>query len=277
MGIRPGNGCRANPAPVTFWRAVLAALLLGACLVGPDPGGARAAEEDAPLLVFAAASTTNALQEIAAGFEARGGGKVVLSLGASSALARQIENGAPAGVYLAANVAWMDYLEARGLVVPESRRDLVRNRLVLIAPAESDAAPVDIGPGLDLAARLGRGRLALGDPDHVPAGIYAKQALEALGLWRQVADRVARSADVRMALALVERGEAELGVVYASDAVADRKVKVLGVLPEESHAPIVYPAALVAGNDGPRARAFLEFLGGDAAREIFRSYGFLSD
>lgn len=263
MGIRPGFGRRG-----------LAALLACAGLAVLQATASGAAADEDRLLVFAAASTANALQEIAARFEAGGGGKVVLSLGASSALARQIENGAPAGVYLSANVAWMDYLEAKGLLAPGSRRNLVRNRLVLIAPADSEAAPVEIGPGLDLAARLGRGRLAIGDPDHVPAGIYAKEALRALGLWPQVADRLARSADVRMALVLVERGEAELGVVYASDAAIGRKVKVLGVFPADSHGPIVYQAAVVAGHDGPRARAFLELLGSEAARRIFQTYGF---
>ncbi|MFQ5955911.1 MAG: molybdate ABC transporter substrate-binding protein, partial [Kiloniellales bacterium] len=208
-------------------------------------------------------------------WEARSGETVVLSFAASSALARHIEYGAPAAIYVSANTDWMDYLDARGLIEPGSRARLMGNRLALIAPADS---PVEatVGRGLPLAALIGNGRLALGDPDHVPAGIYAKQALKNLGLWPAVEGKLARLSNVRVALALVERGEAALGVVYRSDAAASAKVRLIGLFPAESHAPIAYSVGLVAGRADAAARRFLAFLRGAEAGQVFARHGFIT-
>ena len=195
---------------------------------------------------------------------------------ASSTLARQIERGAPADIYLSANVAWMDYLAAHGLIELASLRNLLGNRLVLIAHRDSDLE-LSIQPGMDLAALLGRDRLAIGDPDHVPAGIYAREALEALGIWTETRPRLAPSADVRGALVLVARGETPLGIVYASDAGLSAGVRTVAVFPERLHAPIVYPVALVAGRDSALARRFLRYLHSAAAKAIFARHGFLTD
>ena len=222
--------------------------------------------------MFAAASTTDALGEIARAHEAEGHGRIVISFAASSTLAKQIENGAPADLYLSADEVWMDYLDSRRLIVPASRIDYLGNKLVLIAPRDSTLA-LTISPGFPLAASLGDGRLAMGDPDHVPAGIYGKAALEKLGVWQQVASRLARAEDVRGALAYVERGEAAAGIVYASDA-ARAEVRVVATFPPDTHPPIRYPMALVAGRDTPAARAFYDYLRGPAARAVFERYGF---
>ena len=189
----------------------------------------------AEVTVFAAASLMGALDEVAAGWEDRTGGEVRLSYAGSSALARQIEAGAPADVFVSANVDWMDELGERGLTEPGSRRDLLSNRLVLVGPA--GAAPLALEPGLDLAALLDGGRLAMALVDAVPAGLYGREALRSLGLWGAVEPRVAQAENVRAALALVARGEAPLGVVYASDARAEPRVAVVATFPEGSHPP----------------------------------------
>lgn len=248
--------------------AVAAALLLIVALAPAAP-----ARAEAPLLVFAAASTTDAMSKLADVYQAQGGAPVKLSFASSSTLAKQIAQGAPAAVYVSANEKWMDYVQGQGLLEPGSRRDLLANSLVLIAPAASPLGPVELRPGLDLAALLGDGRLALGDPAHVPAGMYAKAALVNLGLWPQVAGRIAPAADVRRALAMVELGEMPLGMVYSTDAQASDKVKVLGAAPAGSHKPIVYPAALVKGA-GAEAARFLEFLGSRRARAVWAGFGF---
>jgi len=235
--------------------------------------GARA-EDSAPLTVFAAASLTNALEDIGALWRNQGKGEVRFSFAASSVLARQIEQGAGADLFASADEQWMDYLAERNLIVPATRTSFLGNRLVLVAPADTTGT-VEIGPGLDLAALLGDGRLATGDPEHVPAGRYAREALTKLGLWQAAEPRLARAENVRAALVLVERGEAPFGIVYATDAVASSKVRVAGVFPDDSHAPISYPIAVVAGRDSPTARAFLDFLGGVEAREVFARRGFL--
>jgi molybdate transport system substrate-binding protein len=224
--------------------------------------------------VFAAASTTNAIGEIGGMFVERKLGRFLPSFAASSTLAKQIENGAPATVYVSANKAWMDYLETKDLIEPASRCNLLANRIVLIAPAESPLDNVAVGPGFRLKDLLDGGYLAMGDPDHVPAGIYGKKALEALGAWDEIGNRIARQKDVRSAMALVERGEVTLGVVYATDAAVTEKVKVVGVFPESSHPPIVYPVAIVKGNETAAARRFLEFLKSGDARAVFEKYGF---
>jgi molybdate transport system substrate-binding protein len=225
------------------------------------------------ITVFAAASMTNAMAEVAEGFEAATGHEVTVSLAGSSALARQIQQGAPADVFISANPDWMDLLEADGLIASDTRVDLLDNALVLIA-ADAGAAPVEIGPGLDLAGLLGDGRLAMALVDAVPAGIYGKAALQSLGLWESVAPRVAQTDNVRAALAFVAAGEAPFGIVYATDAVAEARVHVAGAFPAETHPPIVYPAAAIAGRDGPLTRRFLDALRGPAARGAFERQGF---
>jgi molybdate transport system substrate-binding protein len=233
---------------------------------------ARAA--DTPnITVFAAASTTNAITDIIALFTAENKGRVTASFASSSTLAKQVNQGAPADVYLSANPKWMGFLEKNHVIEPGTRFDLLGNRLVLIAPLDSNMG-VTISPGFDLAGLLGQEKLAMGDPDHVPAGIYGKQALTALGVWEGVASKVARSKDVRAALMLVERGEAPLGIVYATDAAISKKVKVVALFPENTHPAITYPVALVAGKATPGARAFLEFLKTSASGAVFEKYGF---
>ena len=201
-------------------------------------------------------------------------GRFVSSFASSSTLAKQIESGAPADVYLSANKKWMDYLEERKMIDPTTRFDLLSNRIVLVVPADSNIKRIAIAAHFELAKLLGDGHLAMGDPDHVPAGMYGKRALEKLGVWETVKGKVARAKDVRAALALVERGEVPLGEVYATDASISNKVRVVGVFPEDSHPQIVYPVALVAGRDTPVARRFLTFLKGSEARAVFEKYGF---
>lgn len=229
----------------------------------------------ADVTVFAAASTTNAVTDICALYMAgHAGDKVVTSFASSSTLAKQIDNGAPADIYLSANTKWMDYLAEHKMIEPASRSDLLGNRIVLIAPAQSLTANVDVKPGFPLADLLADGRLSMGDPEHVPAGIYGKQALVQLNVWDSVQSKVAAMKDVRAALAMVERGEVPLGLVYATDAAISTKVRVVGVFPEESHPPIVYPVAIVAGHSNPTAEAFLQFLKSPDARAVFEKYGF---
>ena len=234
---------------------------------------AALADEPAAVTVFAAASTTNALTDIGRLFGENQLGRFIPSFAASSTLAKQIEQGAPADIFISANPKWMDYLQQRGLLAPGTRFNLLGNRLVLIAPKEGKAG-ISIAPGFDLAGLLGTDKLAMGDPDHVPAGIYGKQALESLGIWQAVAPKVARCKDVRAALVLVERAEAPLGIVYATDAAISRKVKVIGTFPENSHAAITYPVAVLAGRETYTARAFLRFLKSPQATAIFNRYGF---
>jgi molybdate transport system substrate-binding protein len=244
----------------------IALLVFAASLV---TGSARA-----ETTVYAAASATDALNEIAAAFAAKKLGTIVPSYDSSSTLAKQIEHGAPASIFLSADEQWMDYLDQKKLIAAGSRSDLLGNSLVMVAPKSNPPAKIDIGPGMMLAKMLGDGRLAVGDPDHVPAGIYAKAALAKLGLWDQVKDKLAAAQNVRAALAYVERGETPLGIVYATDAIASAKVWEVGIFPESSHPPILYPVALVAGHETPEARAFLDFLKGPAGMAVFQKYGF---
>ena len=245
-----------------------AALALLVALAGAAP--ARAAEA---VVVFAAASLMGALDEVARAWEAETGGAVTISYAGTSALARQIERGAPADLFVSADEAWMDALEAGGLIEPGTRRDVAANRLVLIAHGE--AAPAEIGPDLDLAGMLGDERLAMALVDAVPAGRYGREALASLGLWDAVAPRVAQADNARAALALVALGEAPLGVVYATDARAETRVGVVGAFPEGSHRPIRYPAALVAEARHPdAARAFLDHLSTAEAQAALARHGF---
>ena len=229
-------------------------------------GGAAHAQ---PLVVFAAASLKNALDEVAL----LSPSKPAISYGASSALARQIENGAPAQVFISADLDWMDYLESKRLIRSETRRNLLGSRLVLISPVGS-AARIEVRPGFALAELLGGGRLALGDPAHVPAGKYAKAALEKLGVWDAVSGKLAPSENVRVALALVARGETPLGIVYATDAAAEPKVRVVATFPDGLHPPIVYPVALTAAAKDSAAAGFVALLSSPAARKVFEKHGF---
>src|SRR5262245_21204847 len=194
---------------------------------------ARIAAADT-VTVFAAASLKDALDENAKVYQARAKDKIVVSYAASPALAKQIESGAPADLFISADLDWMDYLEQRRLIKPETRYNLLRNRLVLVAPADSKVS-VDIAPGFPLAKILGNNRLAMANPDAVPAGKYGKASLEALGVWQDVQPKVAAAENVRAALLLVSRGEAPLGIVYKTDAAADRKVRVVGMFPQNTH------------------------------------------
>lgn len=224
--------------------------------------------------VFAAASLQNALEEVARLYQRQTGRALRLSFAASSVLARQIEQGAPAALFVSADEAWMDYLEQRKLIVADTRKSLLGNRLVLVVPA-GNPVRVELRPGFDLAALLGAdGRWVTGDPTNVPVGRYAQQALTALGAWAAAEKRLVRAENVRVALAFVERGEAAAGVVYATDAAVTQRVRVAGTFPADSHAPISYPAAVVAGHDSPAAREALRFLQGAEAAAVFRRYGF---
>lgn len=246
-----------------FILAILASLL-------PLGAGAQT------LTVFAAASLTNAMQDIGGLWTAAGHGQVVFSFAASSTLAQQIEHGAPANVFLSADEKWMDDLAARDALASGTRHDLLGNSLVLVEP-RTTLKPLVLAPGVPLAALLGpAGRLAVGDPAHVPAGIYARQALEKLGLWNSVRDRLAPADSVRSALRLVELGEAPAGIVYATDAAISAKLGIAGVFPAASHDPIRYPVAVLHAGDTPAARAFVAFLTSQPARDVFSHYRFLS-
>lgn len=237
------------------------------------PLSAQAADTPSkPLLVFGASSLTNALDEIGADFTRETGQAVKFSYAASSVLARQIEAGAKVDVFFSADTEWMDYLQTRDLINPATRKDLLGNRLVLIAPASSDVQ-LKIAANFSLAAALGRGRLSTGDPDSVPVGRYAKSALTSLGVWDAVADRLIRADNVRTAMAFVARGEAPFGIVYETDALIDKKVKVVDMFPAGSHLPIVYPVAATTVAQSTTAQ-FLTYLRGTAASERFRKYGF---
>jgi len=235
-------------------------------------GAGRAAHAQ-DVVVFAAASLTNALDEAAKLFERQGGAQAKISYAASSTLAKQIESGAPADLFISADLDWMNYLEQRHLIQSATRRNLLGNQLVLIAPADADLK-VEIKPGLDLAAVLKGGHLAMADTDSVPAGKYGKAALEKLGIWNSVRGAVAPAESVRAALLLVSRRETPLGIVYATDAKADPRVKIVGVFPEDTHPPIIYPAALTASSKNASAARLLDFLGSPAARPIFEKEGF---
>jgi molybdate transport system substrate-binding protein len=249
-------------------RALLLATLL---LIGAASHAADPAQPE--LLVFGASSLTNALADTGAAYTRATGQEVRFSFAASAVGARQIEAGARADVFFSADIEWMDYLEARRLVDPGTRHDVVSNRLALIAPVDS-AVVLKIAPGFPLAAALGSGRLATGDPDYVPAGRYGRSALTALGVWNDVANRIVRADNVRSALMFVARGEAPLGIVYQTDALAEGKVRIVDLFPVSSHPKISYPAAATPAAR-PGAARFVEFLLTPAAHDIFARYGFL--
>ncbi len=227
----------------------------------------------ADVTVFAAASLKEALDEQAKQFEAGTGNKVVVSYGASNALAKQIEAAAPADIFISADLDWMDYVGQRNLLAPDTRVNLLRNTLVLIAPSSSKAT-LKIAPNFGLAAALGAEKLAMANPDSVPAGKYGKSALEKLGVWTSVEKQVARAENVRAALALVSRGEAPFGIVYSTDALADKGVKIVDTFPPDSYPPIVYPAAVLASSKSAAARPLLDYLRSAPARAVWEKYGF---
>jgi molybdate transport system substrate-binding protein len=242
----------------------LAALLL--CLALPAAHAQTA-------LVFAAASLKEALDEAATAFALGRAGRVQVSYAASSVLARQITRGAPADLFIPADDDWADYVEKSGAAAPGARRNIAANELVLIAPSKS-AAKVRLAPGVDLAPALGKGRLALADPGSVPAGRYGKASLEALGAWAGVEKRIAAADNVRAALALVARGEAPLGIVYRTDALAEKGVRIVDTFPPGTHPPIVYPMVMLRRSSTPVARAFAGYLTTAEARSIFERHGF---
>lgn len=272
LGYSPGM---KQDTPVWTIPALLAGLMCRAALlvVLLQAGTAVAGDRSSPLTVFAAASLTDVLQQIGRDYVATGAPPPQFSFAASSVLAKQIESGARADVFVAADQEWMDYLAARGLLRDGTRRDLAGNRLVLIAPADS-RVDLALVPGVALASALGPdGRLATGDPDFVPAGRYARRALVALGAWAGVADRLVRADNVRVALAYVARGEVPLGIVYATDARADARVRVVAVFPGDSHPPIAYPIAATRVG-APQAEAFIAFVAGPVAAGRFEAAGF---
>jgi molybdate transport system substrate-binding protein len=252
-------------------RALRRRLAIAACALAVLPAWAA---DTAPkeITVFAAASLTDVLQEIGEAFRAKTGVATRFSFAATSALARQVESGAPADAFVSADLEWMDYLANHGSVDLATRRNVAGNELVLVAPADSGVT-LEIAKGFPIAAALGKGRLAVADPASVPAGRYAKAALTALGVWAPLEPRLAPAENVRAALALVSRGEAPLGIVYRTDARVDPKVKVVGAFPAGSYPPIVYPAAKLA-NGAPEAAAFIEFLSDAEAQAIFARHGF---
>ncbi|TCR62240.1 molybdate transport system substrate-binding protein [Bosea sp. BK604] len=235
-------------------------------------GAAQAQSKE--LVIFAAASLKNALDEAAAGWVKESGKPAPkISYAASNALAKQLEQGAPADIFMSADLDWMDYAASKNLIKPDTRVSLLANRIALVA-AKDSAAKIDLKSGVDLTGVLGSGRLAMGNVDSVPAGKYGKAALEKLGGWDKVKDKVAQADNVRAALLLVSRGEAPLGIVYTTDAAADPQVKVVATFPEDSHPPIVYPVAVTKDATNADAQAFLTYLRGPAAKAAFEKQGF---
>jgi molybdate transport system substrate-binding protein len=248
-------------------------VVLGTLFVGFLAAIATPPATAADLTVFAAASLKEALDDQAKQFEATTGNKVIVSYAASNTLAKQIESGAPADIFISADLDWMDYLDQRHLLAPNTRYNLLRNSIVLIAPASS-ASTLKVAPNFGLAAALGSDKLAMANPDSVPAGRYGKSALESLGVWSSVDKQVARAENVRAALALVSRGEAPFGIVYRTDAAAHKGVRVVDAFPPDSHPPIIYPAALVATSKSSAAKDLLGFLRAPSARPVWEKYGF---
>lgn len=225
------------------------------------------------VVVFAAASLKNALDNVNAAWKAETGKEATVSYAASSALAKQIESAAPADIFISADLQWMKYLSDKKLIKPGSEIELLGNRIVLIAPKDSKAE-IAIAPGFDLAALLGDGKLAMADVKAVPAGKYGKAALEKLGAWASVEGKVAQAENVRAALKLVSIGEAALGIVYQTDANAEPGVKVIGTFPADTHEPIVYPVGLTMESKNADAEAFVKFLQSAKAKELFEAEGF---
>ena len=247
-------------------------LFAGATLSLTVAGHALA--DEGKITVFAAASLTNAMQDIATQYKKEKNVDVVSSFASSSTLARQIEAGAPADLFISADQKWMDYAAEKKSIDAATRETLLGNSLVVVAPTNSKQDDIAINKQTDWTRLLNGGRLAVGDPEHVPAGIYAKEALQKLGAWDTLSPELAPAEDVRGALALVERSEAPLGIVYGSDAVASKGVKVVGTFPEDSHKKVEYPLAIVDGHNSATVSAFYDYLKGPEASAIFKRYGF---
>jgi molybdate transport system substrate-binding protein len=255
-------------------RRVIGALFGLLALIAAGPWARPAAAQGGDVIVvFAAASMKTALDAVNAEWQKETGKKATISYAASSALAKQIEEGAPAQIFISADLDWMNYLARKNLIRPDTRSNLVGNRIVLISPKDK-AKGVDIKPGFDLAGILGDGRLAMANVDTVPAGKYGKAALEKLGAWSSVSNKIAQAENVRAALLFVSRGEAPAGIVYQTDAAADPGVAIIGRFPENTHPPIVYPVALTASASTPDAAAFLAFIRSAKAKPLFEKEGF---
>ena len=252
-------------------RPILQSAALAVLLAG---SGLQTQAQFRDVLVFGAASLKNALEEANNLFLFENGSGIKVSYGASSALAKQIENGAPADVFISADPDWMDYVAERKLINPETREKFLGNKLVLITGANSNVA-LTIGQNFPLAQALGNGRLAMADPAAVPAGKYGKAALEKLGVWASVANKVAPAQDVRAALLFVSRGEAPLGIVYQTDAAADKNVKIVATFPESTHPPIIYPIAILAGSTNGVAPVYVQYLLSPKAAPFFEKQGFV--
>ena len=249
--------------------AILATVAAVACDMLQAPAQAQGGD----IVIFAAASLKDALDTINAKWQKETGKKAIFSYAASSALAKQIEQDAPAQIFISADLDWMDYVEQKKLIKPESRVNLLGNRIVLIA-RKDNAQSIEIKQGFDLAKLVGRGHLALANVESVPAGKYAKAALEKLDVWPSVADKLAQSADVRAALLRVSRGQAPVGIVYQTDAAADQNVTIIGTFPDNTHPPIIYPVALTTKASNPDAAAFYAYLRGAKATAEFEALGF---
>lgn len=254
------------------WLGRTAALAAAVLFIG-GLAQAPARAQGGDVVVFAAASLKNALDAVNAQWTKEIGKKASISYAASSALAKQIEQGAPAQMFISADLDWMDYLAKKNLIKPDTRSNLLGNRIVLIAPKDK-AQPIEIKPGFDLAKMLGEGRLAMASVEAVPAGKYGKAALEKLEVWPSVSSKVAQAENVRAALLLVSRGEAPAGIVYQTDAAADPNVKIIGTFPENTHPPIIYPIALTDSANHPDAAAFLAYVKSGKAKPLFEAQGF---
>jgi molybdate transport system substrate-binding protein len=248
-------------------------LTLIAVLFSLGSGVALPAAHAATVIVFAAASLKEAMDDQVEAYEAGTADKVTVSYAASNTLAKQIEAGAGADVFLSADLEWMNYVDERKLIARGSRVNLLRNTLVLVAPVAGKTA-LKIAPGFDLNGALGTGKLAMANPESVPAGKYGKSALEALGVWADVAPKVVRAENVRAALAFVARGETPLGIVYATDAFADKGARIVDTFPVDTYPPIVYPMGIVAASQSPTARRLFDYLRSPAARAIWEKHHF---
>lgn len=248
-------------------------LVCGLLILSSVAGTTDASAQQNKLVIFAAASLKNTLDQVNTAYQRDKGQDTATSYAASSTLAKQIEAAAPADIFISADLDWMDFLAKKNLIKPQTRANLLGNQLVLIASANS-TVKLAIAPDFPIAQALGNGRLAIADPSGVPAGKYGKAALEALGAWSSVADKLAPAENVRATLLLVSRGETPLGIVYQTDAVAAKGVKILGIFPEDTHPPIIYPIAVMATSTNPGDAAYIAYVKSPAARPIFEKWGF---
>jgi len=252
----------------------IARLMIVAALIAAITPLVQATAQDQSLTIFAAASLKNALDDVNAAFSNTTGVKVTTSYEASSALATQIEAGAPADVFVSADLRWMDYAADHNLIKPDTRVNLLGNRLVLITPTSSKLDKVEIKKGFDIAKLAGDGRIAVADVKAVPAGLYAKAALTTLGAWDAAEPKLAQAMNVRATLAFVARDETPIGIVYETDAKIEPKVKIIGVFPDSSYSPVTYPVAATAASKSKQTPRYLSFLRTSTAKAIFERYGF---